>query len=125
MFDHADAGHEEDYPLREGEGEKCAGLVGSLARDRYDEAESIQPIGGEAAAEDTICENGAQDAGADEDGGAERGGFLGSANVIVGFWGHLDGLGFFLAVHRKLLWDLRCILNVYTYVVFLGVQVGA
>lgn len=41
MFDRADAGHEEDYPLREGEGEKRAGLVGALVRDRYDEAESV------------------------------------------------------------------------------------
>lgn len=41
-------------------------------------------------AEDAVCENRAQKAGADEDGGAERGGFLGSADVIMGFWGHLD-----------------------------------
>lgn len=55
MFDCADACHEEDYPLREGEGggEKCAaagrlaGHVGVLLfRDRYDEAERVQPIGG-------------------------------------------------------------------------------
>lgn len=91
MFDCADAGHEEDYPLREGKGDKCARLAGALVRDRYDEAESVQPTGGEAVAEDAVCENGAQKAGADEDGGAERGGFLGSADVIVEFWGHLDG----------------------------------
>lgn len=41
MFDCADAGHEEDYPLREGKGDECAGLAGALVRDRYDEAESV------------------------------------------------------------------------------------
>lgn len=46
-------------------------------------------------AEDAICENGAQEAGADEDGGAERRGFLGSADVIVEFCGHLEGDWFF------------------------------
>lgn len=50
-------------------------------------------------AENAVCENGAQEASADEDGGAERGGFLASADVIVEFWGHLDSVGFFLAVH--------------------------
>lgn len=59
-------------------------------------------------AEDAVCENGAQEAGADEDGGAERGEFLGSADVIVEFWGHLDGVRFYLAVHGSSLWDLRC-----------------
>lgn len=52
------------------------------------------------AEQDAVCENGAQKAAADEDGGAEWGGFLGSADVIMEFWGHLDGvLVFFLAVH--------------------------
>lgn len=94
MFDCADAGHKEDYPLREGEGEKCAaGLAAEiLFRDRYDKAERVQPIGGKAVAEDAVCENGAQKAAADKDGGAKRRGFLGPTDVIVKFWGHLDGV---------------------------------
>lgn len=126
MFDCADAGHKEDYPLREGEGEKCAagGLAAAeiLFRDRYDEAERVQPIGGKAVAEDAVCENGAQKAAADEDGGAKRRGFLGSADVIVEFWGHLDGVLVFLAVNGSLLWDLRCKIE---YIYIWGSQVGA
>lgn len=58
-------------------------------------------------AEDAVCETGTQEAGADEDRGAERGGFFGSADVIVEFWGHLDGVWFFLAVHGKLVMGLE------------------
>lgn len=71
-------------------------------------------------AEDAVCENGAQKAGADEDGGAEWGGFLGSADVIVEFWGHLDGFLVFLAVHGSLLWDLRYKIE-YIYGIAVGV----
>lgn len=41
VFDRAGRGHEEDYPLREGEGEIFGGVVGLLVRDGYDEAESV------------------------------------------------------------------------------------
>lgn len=71
--------------------------------------------------EDAVCENGAQEAGADEESRAERGGFLGSADVIVEFWGHLDSVGFLLAVHERLLWDLRCKITFIYVCRFLGV----
>lgn len=42
VFERTGRGHEEDHPLREGEGEEFVGVAGILVRDDgYDEAERV------------------------------------------------------------------------------------